>query len=68
MELAVKSGEPTDVVANYQLLKAPLQDKSDIIRALELDLSKEREALVLQVSENQDLIHSTLLLFFFFFF
>jgi len=53
VELAVKSGEPTDVVANYQLLKAPLQDKSDIIRALELDLSKEREALTLQVSENQ---------------
>ncbi|KAG5069202.1 hypothetical protein JHK85_001579 [Glycine max] len=31
------------------------KDKSDIIRALELDLSKEREALTLQVSENQEL-------------
>eukprot|EP00256_Glycine_max_P066658 XP_025981253.1 LOW QUALITY PROTEIN: kinesin-like protein KIN-12D [Glycine max] len=55
VELAVKSGELADVVANCQLLEAQLQDKSDIIRALELDLSKEREALVLQVSENQEL-------------
>ncbi|KAL5123603.1 Kinesin-like protein KIN-12D [Glycine soja] len=55
VELAVKSGELADVVANCQLLEAQLQDKSDIIRALELDLSKEREALALQVSENQEL-------------
>ncbi|KAL5127457.1 Kinesin-like protein KIN-12D [Glycine soja] len=55
VELAVKSGELVDVVANCQLLEAQLQDKSDIIRALELDLSKEREALALQVSKNQEL-------------
>ncbi|KAG4953888.1 hypothetical protein JHK87_039482 [Glycine soja] len=55
VELAVKSGELADVAANCQLLEAQLQDKSDIIRALELDLSKEREALALQVSENQEL-------------
>ncbi|RDX99717.1 Kinesin-like protein KIN-12D, partial [Mucuna pruriens] len=55
VELAVKSGELADVVANCQLLEAQLQDKSDIITALELDLSKEHEALQLQVSENQEL-------------
>ncbi|TKY59131.1 Phragmoplast orienting kinesin 2 [Spatholobus suberectus] len=54
-ELAVKSGELADVVANCQLLEAQLQDKSDIITALELDLSKEHKALKLQVSENQEL-------------
>ena len=53
VELVVKSGELVDVVTNCQFLEAQLQDKSDIIRALELDLSKEREALTLQVSENQ---------------
>ncbi|XP_020232795.1 kinesin-like protein KIN-12D isoform X2 [Cajanus cajan] len=55
VELAGKSDELADVVANCQLLEAQLQRKSDIITALELDLSKEREALKLQVSENQEL-------------
>ncbi|KAG4401136.1 hypothetical protein AAZX31_07G192900 [Glycine max] len=54
-ELAVKSGELADVVANCQSLEAQLQDKTVIVTALELDLSKEREALKLQVSENKKL-------------
>ncbi|KAK7362682.1 hypothetical protein VNO77_04802 [Canavalia gladiata] len=54
-ELAVKSGELADVVANCQMLEAQLQDKSDMITALELNLSEEHEALKLQVSENQEL-------------
>ncbi|QCD83147.1 kinesin family member 15 [Vigna unguiculata] len=54
-DLAVKSGELAEAIANCQLLEAQLQDKSDMIRALELDFSKEREALQLQVSDNQEL-------------
>ncbi|QHN82219.1 phragmoplast orienting kinesin 2 isoform [Arachis hypogaea] len=54
-ELALKSGELADAVSNCQLFEAKLQEKSDIITALELDLSKEREALKLQSRENQDL-------------
>ncbi|KAK7319825.1 hypothetical protein RJT34_04553 [Clitoria ternatea] len=54
-ELAVKSGELADVAANCQLLEVQLQDKSDRITALELDLSKECKALKLQISENQQL-------------
>ncbi|KOM31824.1 hypothetical protein LR48_Vigan01g138000 [Vigna angularis] len=54
-DLAVKSGELAEAVANCQLLEAQLQDKSDMITALELDFSKEREALQLQVSDNQEL-------------
>ncbi|XP_014508802.1 kinesin-like protein KIN-12D [Vigna radiata var. radiata] len=54
-DLAVKSGELAEAVANCQLLEAQLQEKSDMIIALELDFSKEREALQLQVSDNQEL-------------
>jgi len=54
-DLAAKSVELADAVANCQLLEAQLQDKSDMITALELDFSKEREALQLQVSDNQEL-------------
>lgn len=54
-ELAVKSGELADVIAKSQIFEAELQEKSNIVAALNLDLSKEREALNLQVSENQEL-------------
>ncbi|XP_027348323.1 kinesin-like protein KIN-12D [Abrus precatorius] len=54
-DLVVKSSELSDIVANCQLLEAQLQEKSGIITALELKLSKEREALKLKVSENQEL-------------
>ncbi|KAK7252061.1 hypothetical protein RIF29_35766 [Crotalaria pallida] len=54
-ELAVKSGELADVVANCQLFEAQLLEKSNIIAAIELDLSKVRKTLNLQVSENQAL-------------
>ncbi|CAJ1939382.1 unnamed protein product, partial [Sphenostylis stenocarpa] len=54
-DLAAKSGELADVVTNSQMLEAQLQEKSAIITALELDLSKEREALKLQVSDNEEL-------------
>ncbi|KAL2344857.1 hypothetical protein Fmac_006142 [Flemingia macrophylla] len=55
VELAGKSDEFANVVANSQLLEAQLQEKSDIITALELDISQERVALKLQLSENQKL-------------
>jgi len=54
-ELTVKSGELAAVVANCQLLEAKLMDESNRVTALELDLSKEREVVKLQVSENHEL-------------
>ncbi|KAL9327432.1 hypothetical protein ACSQ67_008077 [Phaseolus vulgaris] len=54
-DLATKSVELADSVAKCQLLEAQLKAKSDMITALELDFSKEREALQLQVSDNQEL-------------
>ncbi|XP_019437476.1 PREDICTED: kinesin-like protein KIN-12D isoform X1 [Lupinus angustifolius] len=54
-ELAVKSGELADVAAKCQLFEAQVLEKSNIIAALEVDLSKECEAINLQVSENQEL-------------
>ncbi|KAK2380517.1 phragmoplast orienting kinesin [Trifolium repens] len=54
-ELTVKSGELAAVVANCQLLEAQLMDNSNRVIALESDLSKEREVVKLQVSENHEL-------------
>ncbi|XP_054777208.1 kinesin-like protein KIN-12D isoform X2 [Prosopis cineraria] len=53
--LAVKSGELAAAVANCQMLEAQLQDKSDIIGILELNLSREQESVKLLVSENWEL-------------
>ncbi|CAL0331344.1 unnamed protein product [Lupinus luteus] len=54
-ELAIKSRELADVAAKCQLFEAQVLEKSNIIAALEVNLSKECEALNLQVSENQEL-------------
>ncbi|KAE9607258.1 putative plus-end-directed kinesin ATPase transcription factor bZIP family [Lupinus albus] len=54
-ELAIKSDELADVAAKCQLFEAQVLEKSNIIAALEVDLSKECEALNLQVGENQEL-------------
>lgn len=54
-ELTVKSGELAAVVANCQLLEAKLMEKSNRLTALELDLSKDREVVKLQASENHEL-------------
>ncbi|KAI4332059.1 hypothetical protein L6164_016998 [Bauhinia variegata] len=54
-ELAVKSGELAGIVTKCQTFEAQLQEKSEKITTLELDLSKDRESLKALVSENQEL-------------
>lgn len=51
-ELSVKSGELDEVVARRQMLEAELQDKTEMISALELTISKEREYQELLAIEN----------------
>ncbi|KAK4258730.1 hypothetical protein QN277_005145 [Acacia crassicarpa] len=53
--LAVKSGELAAAVANCQMFETQLQDKSDIIASLELNLSREQESVKSLVSENWEL-------------
>ncbi|KAI9123783.1 hypothetical protein K1719_005083 [Acacia pycnantha] len=54
-DLAVKSGELAAAVANCQMFEAQLQDKSDIIASLELNLSREEESVKSLASENWEL-------------
>ncbi|KAF3435686.1 hypothetical protein FNV43_RR22777 [Rhamnella rubrinervis] len=51
-ELSVKTGELHEAVASRQMLEAKLLDKTNMICALELTISKEREFHELLVTEN----------------
>ncbi|XP_043711604.1 kinesin-like protein KIN-12D isoform X3 [Telopea speciosissima] len=54
-EFAVKSRELVEAVAHGQFLEAQLQEKKNMISALELGISEERESLKLLSQENNDL-------------
>lgn len=51
-ELSLKSGELDEAVAKRQMLEAELQDKTEMISALEFTISKEREYQELIAIEN----------------
>lgn len=58
-ELAMKSDDLNEAVARAEMLKAQLQEKSDMVAVLEMDLVKESESVRFLSEENVGLKAST---------